>query len=272
MERCCLLANIVSPAMSRLAVPAAIVILPLIGFAADRVSGEHVVGITGPTLYALYVLGLMAYATISYARSPILLTVSAGVLGIGAAASAAVALLGSIGSLIIAFLAVLSLRLALLFLATIAIAIALSPWATAWALAKVSLSAMRSCAVSASAPVRWSGAAAGACLAIAAMVLVARLDAGWLAARKQAFESDDALKWEHSLRDIKANPLCGHRRCLMPVCNQLTRRFGVGTGECGPFACPFGFGLDAPDVPSDLDRPFKNVYGYSVKQVCATGD
>jgi hypothetical protein len=265
-----LFANILSPTISRLAVPAAIVVLPLIGFAADRVFGERVAEVTGPALYALYVLGLMAYATISYARSPGLVTVSAGVLGVGAAVSALIGIVGSLGSVILVIFVFMSPLLALLILA--AIAIALSPWVTAWALGKVALSALRSSPAGASRPLILAGAAVGVCLAIAAMVLVAKADAGWLAARKQAFEADDVLKWEQSLRDIKANPFCGHRRCLMPVCNQLMKRFGLTTGECGRFACPFGFGLNAPGVPSDLDKAFQGVYGYSVKQICATGD
>jgi hypothetical protein len=88
----------------------------------------------------------------------------------------------------------------------------------------------------------------------------------------QAFEGNDMARWEHSLLEVKANWLCGHRRCLMPICAKLRQRFGVATGESGPFASPYGFAIEAPDVPPDLAAPFANVYGYPVKQVCAIGD
>lgn len=250
-------ASFLSPTIIRLAVPATIVVLPLVGFAADRFVGEEIVAnAAGPTLYALYILGLFAYAVISYARSPGLLTVSAGVLGVAAAASALVGMLGFIGSFYIAILIFMEPLLAPLIL--IVIAIGLSPWVTAWALGKTSLSALRSSRARASRLFILAGATVGVCVTIAAIVFVAKADAGWLAARRRAFESDDMSKWEQSLRDIKANPLCGDRRCLMKVCSQLMNRFELGSGECEPFAC------------SDLDRPFQAVYGHSAQQICSS--
>lgn len=250
-------ASILSPKIVRLAIPVAIVVLPLIGFTADRFVGEEIVArAAGPSLYALYVLGLVAYAVISYARSPGLLTVSAGVLGVAAAASALVGMLGFIGSFYIAILIFMAPLLAPFIL--VVIAIGLSPWVTAWALGKTSLSALRSSRASASRFFILAGAIVGVCIAVAVMVFAAKADAGWLAVRQKAFDSDDVRSWEQSLRDIKANPLCGHRRCLMKVCSQLMNRFELGSGECEPFAC------------SDLDRLFQAVYGHSAQQICSS--
>jgi hypothetical protein len=58
----------------------------------------------------------------------------------------------------------------------------------------------------------------------------------------------------------------------MSVCFKLIERFDRTSGERGPFASPFGFATEAPDVPPNLAGPFTKVYGYPVRQVCAVGD
>jgi hypothetical protein len=119
-------------------------------------------------------------------------------------------------------------------------------------------------------PILWI--AAGVIISLCAIILEDKVRRAWVAPRLAAFESDDAGRWERSLKEIRANGLCGQRRCLMPICSKLMERFGLAPGECGPFACPSGFGLHAPDVPANLALPFQTVYGYSVRQVCAIGD
>jgi hypothetical protein len=151
-------------------------------------------------------------------------------------------------------------------------AIALSPWATALALAEVSVSTLRSHAARRGKALAITWAIVGVCLTILAMSLAQKTDADWLAPRLKTFETDDIARWEQSLQEIKANRLCGHRRCLMPICYKLLQRFGRTVGEGGPFASPFGFAIEAPNVPPDFAGAFTKVYGYPVRQICAIGD
>lgn len=265
----------------RFAAPIAIIVLPLLAFWAERGFGEFLTGCIGPTLYALYILGLVAYAAVLSGRlSPSASSMAAGALTTGAAIAA---ILGAFGAVAALFILLLSLpwlgpprsffqRMGHFGIGLVLAAIVLSPVFTALALGKISTNTLRSCAARAGKTVVIVWAIVGVGLTIAAMSLAQKADAYWLAPRLRSFETNDIARWEQSLRDIKANWFCGHRRCLVLVCDILMRRFGRTSGESSAFASPFGFALEAPNVPPDLAGPFTKVYGYPVRQVYVVGD
>jgi hypothetical protein len=257
----------------------AIVLLPLAGFYADRQFDEPITGFIGPALLALYALGLVAYAAVSSGRMPRpLASAAVGMLGVGTIVSGFMGLLGILAALFTLLLLPLArahpsihMQFIALVLGMMLVASVLSPWLTAAALGHVTWRTWKSHAshLGKARTIAW--VALGACLIVAAMVTAQRVHANWLAPRLQAFDTDDMARWEQSLRDIRTNWFCGRRRCLMPVCNKLTSRFGRGAGETG-FAPILGFGVEAPRVPANLAGPFNEVYGRPVTQVCAVGD
>jgi hypothetical protein len=150
--------------------------------------------------------------------------------------------------------------------------VGITPWLTSIALGGLAIRCWRESRAHFGPMLSGACVIAGVALTAGSMVLAIRADASWLAPRLEAFDGDDVDAWEKALADIRAHPLCGHRRCLMPVCIKLMMRFGKTTGELGPFASPFGLAWDAPDVPSHLATPFEKVYGYPLRQVCVLGD
>jgi len=246
----------------RLAVAISIILLPLLGLYVDRHIGELVTELVGPAVYCLYVLVVLAYTATILIRLPSHASlIAAGILAAGAAVAAAIALLGTL--LAVFLLILLSVLLA---------AIALSPWLTSFALAKTALDTWRTSAARLHKATAITCLLAGVAIAALTMGLANKADADWLRPRLQPFQTDDVDRWERSLQDIRANWFCGHRRCLMPICMTLMQRFGKTTGRPGPFAVPFGFAFEAPNVPAHLAEPFSKVYGYPVQQVCVIGD
>jgi hypothetical protein len=272
------LLNFLRSRVVELFAPLAIIVLPLLGFYVDRRFDELV---TGPAIYTLYVLGVIAYAAaISGQLPPSLSSMASGVLGTGAVIAAVI---GVLGSLVAFFIVIVSLGplgppksaydwWSQFGIDLVLIAIVLSPWATALVSGKVAASTLRFCAARSGKALTTTWAIVGVGLTIIAMSWAEKADADWLAPRLKTFETDDTARWEQSLKEIQANWLCGHRRCLMPICYKLMDRLGRTSGESGPFASPFGFAIEAPNAPSHLAEPFIKVYGYPVRQVCAIGD
>jgi hypothetical protein len=271
-----------SRAWQRVGAPIAIILLPLLGFWGDRAVDEPITQAIGPALYALYAVGLIAYAAITVGRFPVIATsLAAGILGTAAVASAFMQLIGLFPAYFLFMYLLMqgSLgvhlpmieRLMAIVAITIFLIVLLSPWLTALALGDMSLRALHRSAARTRRTLTIAAASVGVCLTVGAMVWAQRADAGWLASRVQAFETDDLMLWEQSLREIQGNWLCGRRRCLQPICGKLIRRFGEGKGETG-FAPALGFVFRAPTVPHDVDERFINIFSHPVRQVCAYGD
>lgn len=268
-----------SDVLPRWAVAFAIVLLLLAGFYADRAFDEPITGYMGPALYALYALGLLAYAAVISGVVPWALTSAAGgILGVGALVSALMGLLGILGALFTLFLLTLvranpsvGMRLAGLAAGLLLVVSVLSPWLTAFALGHVTFRTLQACTgyIGKARAIAWC--IVGIVFVAGTMGLAQKVDADWRAPRTQSFQTADLTRWEKSLEVIKTNWFCGRRRCLMPICGQLFARFGWGAGEDG-FAPIIGFGVDAPKAPPEFDVPFTKVYGRPIRQVCAIGD
>jgi hypothetical protein len=258
----------------------AIAVLPLLGFWLERGLSEP---FAGPALYALYAVGLVTFALILTGRLvPSALSVAAGVLGIGSVFAGAMAIIGTaVATITLAMLSASAFsgppRSAYDHVRGIAGAVTIatimvSPWLTSVSLGQLALRSIRSSRERIGALMTVVGAILGIVVTAVAMALTVRADAAWLAPRLQVFDTDNVASWEQSLSDIKGRWLCGHRRCLMPVCGKLMARFGRTSGTAGPFVSPFGFVLEAPDVPQALALPFVKIYGHPVTHVCAIGD
>ncbi|HEY8125085.1 MAG TPA: hypothetical protein VIF88_06660 [Methylocystis sp.] len=258
--------------LRRHATSLAIVALPIIAIAFKETLDEP--PYVGPGTYALYAVSLAAYWAISQKCVPSLARpAAAGILAMGAVAAAMWGTYGTILGGLFLFVAPFFYGPITFVLTLLLAPIALSPFATALALARVSMKTLcdhrdREQHVA----VATLSFFAGIVIASGAMRIGVEIDNRWLAPRVQAFATDDLDRWEQALTDIKENWACGHRRCLIDVCNQLTQRFGEGEGESGQFASPWGFAMVAPNAPQNLDRAFTKVYGFSVRQVCARGD
>lgn len=250
----------------------AIVVLPIIAIAFNETSDEP--PFVGPGTYALYALSLATYWAISQKCVPPLARPAvAGVLAMGAVAAAIWGAYGVIFGGLFLFIAPFFYGPITFVLTLLSVPLALSPFATALALAKVSVKTLGDdCDHEGRFAVTWLSFFAGIAIASGAMRAGVEIDNRWLAPRVQAFATDDLDRWEQALTDIKENWACGHRRCLIDVCNQLTQRFGEGEGESGRFASPWGYAMVAPNAPQNLDRAFTKVYGLSVRQVCVRGD
>lgn len=257
-----------------------IAILPLLGFWLERQLDEP---FAGPGLFMLYAVGLLAFAmTLTGRPAPPVLSVVAGVLGTGSFFAGIFAVLGTLAATTLLAMVATSLfigppRSAYDHMRGIAAgvtmaAIMVSPWLTSVSLGQLTLQAIRSSSERFGAFLTAICAILGAILTAAAMMLAVSADASWLAHRLRAFDTDDIASWETSLSEIKSRWLCGHRRCLMPVCDKLMGRFGRTAGARGSFVSPIGFALEAPKVSPEFALPFVRVYGHPVTHVCAVGD
>lgn len=266
--------------LRRFGSPLAIVVLPLLGFLADRRLDESLSEKFLPSLLALYLLGILAYAAAEIPKERRNLTlVAAGVLAAGSLVTLMIAIVAIIPALLILLVSLpwlgpprpAALRAAHFGAGLALCLIALSPWATSYALAQVSLRTARSQILEINTRAIAS-IALGVCLVAGTMVGVRLADTAWQASRLESFNGEDTGRWELSLNEIRSNWLCGHRRCLMPICYKLMARFGRTSGRCSDFACPFGLAVEAPNVPPQLAAPFMTVYGHSAQEVCAVGD
>jgi hypothetical protein len=138
-----------------------------------------------------------------------------------------------------------------------------STWLTAVALSHISLRTLKSCAAHVGRARVVASALVGACAAIAGMVTAQKVEGDWFNARRQAFATADAARWEQSLRAIQSNWFCTRSRCLVPICVDLIVRYGPIVGKEGS-----GSALDAANLPPELNEPFLKVYGRSMTQVC----
>jgi hypothetical protein len=256
----------------------AIIVLPLICILVD-IALEGI--FAGPPLFALYALGLIAYATILVGRVPTgFIWIAIGVLGVGAVVAGAIGLVGAIVTAFSFLFSISALFRAdkspfLIFFGfgLVVTIIFVSPLLTSYSLTKVSISTFQSRTSRGARLLGLAGVLAGGALAVVVSLSVQRAVNEWVAQRVSVFETNDTARWEQALREVRANWMCGHRRtCLMPICYKLFQRFNTRSGECGSFACPFGFAIDAPNVPGPLATPFQTVYGHSVFEVCAIGD
>jgi hypothetical protein len=209
----------------QIATPLLIVVLPILGFYFERAYGEVFSISFGPALYAIYALGLIAYAALAGGILPRAASwAAAGVLLTGSALSA---LLSVPGLIVLFFNLLLTQQITWLARAIGLVAIGISPALTAFLLAKVAADALRSSASPSHAKTAW--VATGIALAISMMALAQWTDARWLEVQLRAFDTNDRTQWERALAQLEAYPLCGNRRCKNRVCTRIARRSRLST-------------------------------------------
>jgi hypothetical protein len=207
-----LASHLPSQFLQRLGTPTAVILLPALGFYAERTFDEPITDPLGPALYALYALGLFAYASTLFGRLPAKASsISAGILGTGSAISAILGLVGAAAAL---FILLGSLpwrgpprssyeRLSQFGMGLVLAMIALSPWLTSFALGKAAARALRTSATRLGKSFGTAWMVVGVALVLGAMSVAQKGDSYWLAARVRAFETDDIARWEESLNEIK---------------------------------------------------------------------
>jgi hypothetical protein len=257
--------------LSHFSRPVAITILPLAGFVFEASLQDPVMPTSA--LHATYAVCLVAFGALwagAERWSPIAASIAAGILGVGSLVAGLVAAFGTLAACFMLFVGTIfpGNLLSAIFSALVFV----SPWLTSKALLESAVHSLRESRERLGWVLTVSCAIVGMGLTLGFMGMAVRGEAAWLAPRLEVFDGDDINAWERSLSDIKARPLCGHRRCLMGVCFKLMERFGKTDGVSGPFASPFGFALEAPNVPEHLAASFEKVYGYPVHQVCVVGD
>ena len=182
--------------------PVAIVLLPLLGFFFEHDLDEPAIGLFGPALHSLYVVGVFAFGALFLGRERL-----------SAAATSIVA--GSLlsGSLIVGFVAVLSTGAACFILLTslpllapshlsidrvvafagavVVALVLLSPWFTSRALWELAVNALEASRARVGEGQIFLCTILGFGSAIGLATLATKADTAWLAPRLQVFDGDN---------------------------------------------------------------------------------